>query len=137
MEEQVFWSLLERVCRMGKFVTAVPNSAASANIVGEMEPGFDGGERVLQKKGEPGSHVHFNIDKISEFAFTFVDPGFGPEPCLELRTKEGAPALRLYYQGEEADKRFEEFLEQNVERRAWISGSWVSSVTAQNQGIFV
>ena len=137
MEEEVFWSLLEQACQMGRFVAAVPNSAASANIVGELEPGRDGDERVVQKKNEPTSHIHFKPEGISEFAFTFVDPGFGPEPCLELRTREGAPALRLYFQGVNADQRCEEFIERNLQHQALISGSWSEPSAGSNQGIFV
>ncbi|MBA3323206.1 MAG: hypothetical protein H0T45_17425, partial [Pyrinomonadaceae bacterium] len=46
MEDKVFWDLLEDACEMGKFIVAVPNSAASANIVGKIELGRDGSERV-------------------------------------------------------------------------------------------
>lgn len=124
MEADVFWDLIEGACRMGRFVAAVPNVAASANIVGKLEPGSDGDERVLQKKKRPNSHIHFKTEQISEFVFIYLDPGTGPQPCLEVRTAEGQPVLRLYYQGKKAVKRYDEFMTRHAQHEAFISGSW-------------
>ena len=96
MDETVFWELLGRACEMGKFVVAVPNSAASANIVGRIQLGYDGEQRVLQKKKCPECHVHFKPEEITEFAFIHLDPGYGAEPCLNYDDR-GRPVLRLYY----------------------------------------
>lgn len=127
MEAEVFWDLVEGACRMGRFVAAVPNAAASANIVGRLETGYDGDERVLQKRKRPNSHVHFKPELISEFAFIHLDPGTGPEPCLEIRTTSGQPALRLYYQGKKAVKRYDEFMKRHAGREAYIKGSWAQA----------
>ncbi|HEX5709352.1 MAG TPA: hypothetical protein VFX96_18770 [Pyrinomonadaceae bacterium] len=137
MEEKVFWELLGAACRMGRFVAAVPNAAASANIVGKLEVGEDGGEAVLQRRKRPSAHVHFRPEAIAEFAFTFVDPGFGAQPCLELRTREGAAVLRLYYQGKRAARRFEEFAERTRAHGEFVKGNWLAPAAGENEGIFV
>ncbi len=137
MEEKVFWELLDAACRMGRFVAAVPNAAASANIVGKLEVGEDGGETVLQRRKRPSAHVHFRPEAIAEFAFTFVDPGSGAQPCVELRTREGEPALRLYYQGKKAERRFERFAERTRAHAAYVTGTWLAPAVAENEGIFV
>lgn len=124
MEAEIFWDLIEGACRMGRFVAAVPNAAASANIVGKLELGSDGDERVLQKKNRPNSHIHFKPEQIAEFVFVYLDPGSGPQPCLEVRTTEGQPVLRLYYQGKKAARRYDEFIERNSQHEAFIKGSW-------------
>ena len=124
MDETVFWELLGRACEMGKFVVAVPNSAASANIVGRIQLGYDGEQRVLQKKKCPECHVHFKPEEITEFAFIHLDPGYGAEPCLELRSTAGRPVLRLYYRGKKAVKRYDEFMKESAHHEAYISGGW-------------
>jgi hypothetical protein len=115
----------------------VPNAAASANIVGKLELGKDGDETVLQRKKRPSAHVHFRPEAIKEFAFTFVDPGFGAQPCLELRTRDGAAAVRLYYQGKKAARRFEEFAERTRAHAEFVKGTWLAPAEAVNEGIFV
>lgn len=124
MEARIFWELLEDACEMGKFVVAVPNSAASANIVGKIEVGRDGSERVLQKRNRPNYHVHFKPEMISEFAFVHLDTGHGLEPCLEVRSTEGQPVLRLYYKGKGAAGRYDRFMQKNSRHEAFITGSW-------------
>lgn len=137
MEDKIFWELMGAACRMGRFVAAVPNAAASANIVGRLEVGKDGGETVLQRKNRPSSHIHFRPSAVKEFAFTFVNPGSGAQPCVELRTREGAPALRLYYQGKKAARRFEEFMERAERHAGLITGTWAEPAAAENEEIFV
>jgi len=124
MEATLFWNLLEDACEMGKFIVAVPNSAASANIVGKMELGHDGDEKVLQKRNRPNCHVHFKPEMIAEFAFVYLDVGHGSEPCLELRSTEGQPIVRLYYKGRRAAGRYDRFMRKNATHEAFISGSW-------------
>ncbi|HVF26658.1 MAG TPA: hypothetical protein VM943_00365 [Pyrinomonadaceae bacterium] len=124
MEAALFWSLLEDACEMGKFIVAVPNSAASANIVGKIELGDDDGEKVLQRRNRPNVHVHFKPEMIAEFAFVHLDVGFGREPCLELRSTEGQPIVRLYYKGRRAAGRYDRFMRKNAAHEAFITGSW-------------
>lgn len=127
MDATIFWELLEHACEMGKFVAAVPNGAASANIVGKLRLGYDGDERVLEKKKHPECHVHFRPEHVAEFAFVHLDVGFGAEPCLEVRSTEGVPVLRLYYQGKKAVRRYDEFMQNNSQHEAFITGSWSQS----------
>lgn len=128
MEETVFWELLEGACDIGKFVVAAPNSAASANIVGKLRLGFDGGQRVLEKKKCSECHVHFKPELISQFAFIYLNVGHGIEPCLEIRSHEGQPILRLYYQGKRADEKYDEFMRNNSHHEAFITGSWAKPI---------
>ena len=109
---------------MGRFVATVPNAGASANIVGKLELGEDGGEQVLQKKKRPNSHVHFKPDVVTEFAFVYLDPGYGPEPCIEVRADGGQPVLRLYYQGHKPARRYDHFMRACAEHERYVSGSW-------------
>ena len=37
MNKDNFWEVLDEILSFGEFVVAVPNSAASANIVGKIE----------------------------------------------------------------------------------------------------
>ncbi len=124
MEHTLFWSLLEDACEMGKFIVAVPNSAASANIVGKVELGDDGGEKVLQRRNQPNFHVHFKPEMIAEFAFVYLDVGDGRGPCLELRATEGQPVARLYYKGRRAAGRYDRFMRKNAVHEAFINGAW-------------
>ncbi|MDQ3684619.1 MAG: hypothetical protein M3430_03345 [Acidobacteriota bacterium] len=124
MEATLFWNLLEDACEMGKFIVAVPNGAASANIVGKMELGRDGGEKVLQKRNRPNCHVHFKPEMIAEFSFVHLDVGHGKEPCLELRSTEGQPVVRLYYKGRRAAGRYDRFMRKNAAHETFITGSW-------------
>jgi hypothetical protein len=119
---------------MGRFVAAVPNAAASANIVGRLELGFDGDEQVLQKKNHPNCHIHFKPELVAELAFIHLDTGLGAEPCVELRTSEGQPVLRLYYQGKKAVKRYDKFMKRNARHEAFISGSWSESEAVSTDG---
>ncbi len=136
MDATIFWDLLEQACEMGKFVAAVPNSAASANIVGKLRLGKDGDERVLQKKKHPECHVHFRPEQIAEFAFVYLNTGFGTEPCLEVRSTAGVPVLRLYYQGKKVERRYDEFMRNNSPHEALITGSWSQSGDADGVAPF-
>ncbi|HEV2761686.1 MAG TPA: hypothetical protein VGV38_01730 [Pyrinomonadaceae bacterium] len=124
MDAEVFWTLLGEACRMGRFVATVPNVGASANIVGKLELGEDGGEKVLQKRKRPNSHVHFKPELVSQFAFVYLDPGYGPEPCLEVRADGGQPVLRLYYQGHKPARRYDDFMRACAEHEQYVTGSW-------------
>lgn len=124
MDATIFWELLGQACGMGKFVAAIPNSAASANIVGKLRLGTDGDERVLEQKKHPECHVHFRPEQVAEFAFVHLDVGYGAEPCLEVRSTEGVPVLRLYYQGKKAVRRYDEFMRNNAQHESFITGSW-------------
>ena len=131
MDAEVFWTLLGEACRMGRFVAAVPNAGASANIVGKLELGQDGGQPVLQKKKRPNSHVHFKPERIADFAFVYLDPGTGPEPCIEVRSDGGQPVLRLYYQGRKPARRYDEFMRACAEHEQFVTGSWGARLEAE------
>jgi hypothetical protein len=123
MEEQLFWRLLDDICDMGKFIAAVPNSGASANIVGRIQPGYDGDERVIEKKS-CHCHVHLYPEQIVRFSFIYRDAGYGPEPCLELLDAKGDPTLRLYYHGSDPAEKFKRFTEKHADHSSLFDGSW-------------
>lgn len=131
MDAEVFWNLLDEACRMGRFMAAVPNPAASANIVGKFEVGGDGDGRVLQKRKRPNAHVHFKPGSITQFAFVYYDLGEGPVPCLELRANGGLAVLRLYYEGKKPARRYDEFMRAAAGHEELITGTWGAPVEAE------
>lgn len=71
MNEDVFWWILDEILSFGEFIVAVPNAAASANIVGKISIGRDGKDKVIDKD-VCRCHVHLEPEKISQFSFTFI-----------------------------------------------------------------
>ncbi|MDQ3633302.1 MAG: hypothetical protein M3405_02175 [Acidobacteriota bacterium] len=98
VDESTFWEILDEILNFGEFILAVPNSAASANIVGKISIGKDSREKVIDKD-TCHCHVHLEPEKISRFSFTFIDAGFGDEPVCELKTPQDEIVLRLYLRG--------------------------------------
>ena len=123
MNEKDFWHILDDILCFGEFVVAVPNEAASANIVGIISIGRDGREKVIDKD-VCHCHVHLNPEKVAYFSFTFVDVGFGKEPCVELKTPQDETVLRLYLRAdkETAIDKFAEFPYINSE---FVKGTWL------------
>ncbi len=122
MDEATFWKVLNEILSFGEFVIAVPNAAASANIVGKISVGRDGSEQVIDKD-VCHCHVHIESEKISEFFFTHIDVGFGDEPCCELKTLQDETVLRLYLRGNRdfVSRKFSKFSFKNEE---FIKGEW-------------
>ena len=124
MDADLFWTLLDDLSGLGKLVAAVPSDGASANLVGRLRLGRDGGERVLERP-ECRCHIHLQPERVHSFRFTLRDPGFGPEPCVEALTAEGHLAMRLYYLGEEdAPAACRAFLARHAAHAACFEGSW-------------
>jgi putative heme iron utilization protein len=122
VKEDVFWEILDEILGFGEFVAAVPNEGASANIVGKISIGKDGREKVIDKDS-CHCHVHLKPEKINRFCFTFIDAGFGKEPCCELLTPQDDIVLRLYLREdkETAKEKFAEFI---YEDSLFVKGSW-------------
>lgn len=116
MDEAAFWKILDKILSFGEFIVAVPNAAASANIVGKISIGKDGIEKVIDKAA-CHCHIHLKPEKIDYFLFTFVDAGFGDEPCCELKTPQDETILRLYFRGNNktASVKFTEFSHKDSE----------------------
>lgn len=123
MNKDTFWKILDDILNFGEFVVAVPNAAASANIVGKISIGRDGNERVIDKDA-CHCHIHLEPENIAYFSFTFIDVGFGEEPCIELKTHEEETSLRLYLRAEREKARdvFAEFPYLNSD---FVKGSWL------------
>lgn len=122
MNEDVFWKILDEILAFGEFVVAVPNSAGSANIVGKISVGRDGREKVIEKSS-CHCHVHLEPEKIASFSFTFVDAGYGDEPCCELLTAQNEKVLRLYLR-ESRDFAGEKFAEFSYKNSDFVKGVW-------------
>ncbi len=122
VDEATFWEILDEILSFGEFIVAVPNSAASANIVGKISIGKDGREKVIDKNA-CHCHVHLEPEKISKFSFTFIDAGFGDEPACELKTPQDETVLRLYLRAnkETAREKFSEFMYKDSE---FVYGLW-------------
>ncbi|MGI8669769.1 MAG: hypothetical protein ACR2J3_07960 [Aridibacter sp.] len=122
MDEAIFWQVLDEILNFGEFIVAVPNSAASANIVRKISIGKDGRERVINKD-ICHCHVHLKPKKISRFSFTFIEAGFGDEPACELKTPQDETVLRLYLRGskEFGSGKFAAFLYKDSE---FVNGNW-------------
>jgi hypothetical protein len=123
MKEQIFWRLLGEITEMGDFIAAVPNGTASANIVGHLRPGRDGGEKVLEKE-KCHCHIHLKPENVARFNFTYLDAGFGSEPCVEVLTHKNEAILKLYYCGGSVQRKFQNFTERNAGEAEFISGNW-------------
>jgi hypothetical protein len=122
VDENKFWQILDAILSFGEFVLAVPNAAASANIVGRVSIGRDGREKVLDKD-ICHCHVHLEPEKIGYFSFTFIDAGYGDEPCCELKTPQNETVLRLYLCGnkEMGSEKFAGFSHEDSE---FVEGNW-------------
>ena len=122
MNENLFWEVLDEILSFGEFVVAVPNSGASANIVGKISLGRDGREKVIDKDA-CHCHVHLKPEKIGYFSFTFIDVGFGEEPCCEILTPQSETVLRLYLREnkETAAEKFADFSHKSSE---FVQGTW-------------
>jgi len=122
MSDNIFWAILDEILGLGEFIVAVPNSAASANIVGKISIARDGHEKVIDKEA-CHCHVHLEPEKINSFLFTLVDVGFGEEPCCELKTLRDETIVRLYFRGNKAlgKEKFDGFSHKDSE---FVEGSW-------------
>jgi hypothetical protein len=122
VDESTFWEILDEILNFGEFILAVPNSAASANIVGKISIGKDSREKVIDKD-TCHCHVHLEPEKISRFSFTFIDAGFGDEPVCELKTPQDEIVLRLYLRKSKkiGSKKFAGFSHKDSE---FVSGNW-------------
>ena len=122
MDEDTFWEILEEILDFGEFIVAVANEAASANIVGRISVGRDGREKVIDKD-LCHCHVHLKPEKIARFSFTYIDAGYGEEPCCELKMPPDETVLRLYLRAdkETAAEKFAGFSFGDAE---FVEGQW-------------
>lgn len=125
MNEEVFWTLIDEILDFGDFIIAIPNSGASANIVGKISIGKDGSEKVIEKDA-CHCHVYLQPEKIGSFSFIFIDAGYGDEPCCELLTPQDEIVLRLYLRGDMnlAKEKFAEFIGKFSEYTEVVKGGW-------------
>lgn len=122
MNEAIFWNILEEILGFGEFIIAVPNSAASANIVGKLSVAHDSKEKVIEKDS-CHCHVHLEPEKVSKFSFIYIDAGYGKEPCCELKTSLDEAILRFYLRENTkiANDRFTGFSHNDSE---FVEGEW-------------
>lgn len=122
MNKDIFWNILGDILNFGEFIIAIPNAAVSANIVGKISVGRDGREIVIEKEA-CHCHVHLEPAKISHFTFTYIDTGFGKEPCCELITSQNETVLRLYLRGNSAEAKIA-FAEFAYAHNEFVKGVW-------------
>ncbi len=123
MREKTFWQLLGEILAFGDFIIAVTNNGASANIVGKISVGKDGGEIVIEKNS-CHCHVHLQPEKVVRFSFIYKNAGYGDEPCCELLTPQDETVVRLYYRGADAGEKFSFFQSKHPENTDLIKGIW-------------
>ncbi len=122
MDKDVFWKILDEILSFGEFIVAVPNSGASANIVGKISIGRDGREKVIEKDN-CHCHVHLEPEKIGQFSFTYINAGFGDEPACELKTPQDETVLRLYLR-ESKEIAIDKFVEFSYKDSELVKNSW-------------
>jgi len=123
MRQSIFWRLLEDILSLGDFIAAVPNDGASANIVGHLRLGLDGSESVIEKE-VCHCHIHLKPSEIAAFSFSYLDVGFGDEPCVEFLSADRQPVVKLYYRGGDAPRQFRKLVKRDAEYQDFIAGSW-------------
>jgi hypothetical protein len=123
MDERLFWDLLGEVCGFGRFVAAAGGEAASVNIVGRLIVAREGADGLVER-ADCGDHVHLKPALIAAFNFIERDAGYGPEPCVELLTADGVPALQLYLHGGDAASAFRTFAARHQDAADVIRGAW-------------
>jgi hypothetical protein len=122
MNESIFWKIMERICEMGDFIVATGKDGASANIKGKFTVGVDGKEKVIENIHH--DHIHLYPEQLSKFNFTYIDVGYGKEPCIEIINKKNETALKLFYFGGSKKEKFEKFLSDFKEYKHLITGKW-------------
>ncbi len=123
LTEKRFWKLMADIGEMGKFIVAVPNQGASANIVGKFSVEFEGTENVFEKKG-CSDHVHLSFNQLEKITFSYIDVGYGLEPLMEFQDSNEITFLKLYYPGANATKKQQQLVEKSVDIQTLFKGNW-------------
>ena len=122
MNEIIFWKIMENICQMGDFIVATGKDGASANIKGKFIVGVDGKEKVIENTHH--DHIHLYPEQLSKFNFTYINAGYGDEPCIEIINKKNETALKLFYFGGSKKEKFEKLLLEFKEYKHLITGQW-------------
>jgi hypothetical protein len=122
MNETIFWDIMDKICQMGDFIVATGKDGASANIKGKFLVGLDGKEKVIENIHH--DHIHLYPDMLSKFNFTYMNVGYGDEPCIEIINKKNEAALRLFYFGDSNKEKFKKLLLDFNDYKHLITGQW-------------
>ena len=95
--------LLRKLASLGDVIVAVRGPNFSANLLGTLYVGEDGGDPVLRMKG-CDCHIHVRWDKLYGYHLEREDVGYGPEPVVYLVDINKDPVINLFY----PDKTYEE-----------------------------
>ncbi|MEK7541574.1 MAG: hypothetical protein AAB533_01870 [Patescibacteria group bacterium] len=87
--------VIEKLAELGRVVVAVRGPGFSANLVGVVNLGEDGGDPVLRIKG-CDCHIHLMWDKIHHHTLAYEDVGYGPAPVIYLLGEDGEPVVNLF-----------------------------------------
>jgi hypothetical protein len=123
MDARLFWRLIADICKLGEFIATAGMGGVSANIVGRFKVGYDGSETVIERT-DCDDHIHCYPDQITAFKFRYCDVGHGVEPCLELINQESQVCLRFYYRGDDAGRKYRQFVEQHSQHESLFAGEW-------------
>lgn len=122
VDEKTFWQILEKICTIGNFIVATGKDGASANLKGKFNVGWDGHEKVIENSSH--DHVHLYPEKIIRFNFTYINAGYGDEPCIEIINVKDEAALRLFYQGGNAPEKYNSIVQSFPDSKTLFSGTW-------------
>lgn len=87
---------IEKLAALGPAVVAVRGPGFSANLLGTVYIGEDGGDPVLRIEG-CDCHIHLMWDRIRAYVLEREDVGYGPEPVMYLLDENAEPVVNLFY----------------------------------------
>ena len=93
--------VIEKLAVLGDAVVAVRGPGFSANLIGKVYIGEDGGDPVLRVEDckNPKCHIHVKWNWIEGYCLAQEDVGYGPEPVIYLIDKDGDPIVNIFYPG--------------------------------------
>ena len=92
-----------KLASLGPAIVAVRGPFFSANLLGTIYVGLDGGDPVL-RVAESDCHVHIMWNKIHGVVLGQEDVGYGPEPVVWLTDEDNDPVINLFYPGKTQDE---------------------------------
>lgn len=92
--------MLKKLWILGSGVTVGRGDSYSANVVGTVHPGDDGGPVIRGKKAFPGEcecHFHIKWHEVTHYEVKEEDVGYGPEAVIYLLGDNEKVIVRIFY----------------------------------------